>query len=83
MLGGSGCRKEVSEVAKAPLCWRKVVLGKLEKVKCSVRGDQRPVGLGHRSWQQSCLPDWRVMDKALTHPPGDRDQGKPSRQDKH
>lgn len=27
-------------------------------------------GLGHRSWQWSCLPDWRVMDKALTPSPG-------------
>lgn len=40
-------------------------------------------GLGQSSGQRSCLPDWRVMDKVQHHPLGDRDQGKPSRQDKH
>lgn len=79
MLRGSRLHDGSSEVAKAPLCWRKVMLG---KVKCSVTatspgtlwGWSTPVpaesGLGHSSWQQSCLPELRVMDKALTPSPG-------------
>lgn len=38
MLGGSRLQDGGSEGAKAPLHWRKVMLGKLEKVKCSVMG---------------------------------------------